>query len=459
MNRKRTRLSLCILGLGLALLLFQRPWTALAQTLVPQFTLAWGLRGSAAGQFDHPTSVIADGADYLLVIDTYNHRLQKFDGNGHFLDQWGVYGLVAGQLNYPSDAAIDQAGNIYVTDTDNHRIQQFSSDGTFLRQWGALGSENGEFYYPRGIAIDSQGDIYVVDQHNHRVQKFDSNGLFLTTWGSYDPADGQRGDEGEFNLPTDVAADSVDNLYVVDHYNHRIQKFDSDGNFIAVWGSQGSGIDQFYFPVSLALDRADNIYVADTGNSRVQKFDSNLAFVAAWGSRGHDDGEFHLPTGVAVDSTGAVYVTDIGDHRVQKFGGILVTKTARPGGVEPGQRVDFSLSVSNRGVEDFSDLLIFDALSGDLTFAGPVALEPDQPGAILATSAFSLPLLAEQVALPAAARLTFTLPVTVNLGLPEKSIIENSSVVSHALFAAPVEGSTFVIVSPDRLYLPLIFKD
>lgn len=459
MNRKLTPLSLCILGLGLALLLLQEPIVGRAQSLVPRFTLAWGSAGSAAGQFDHPTSVIVDGADCLLVIDTYNHRLQKFDGNGRFLDQWGVYGLAAGQLNYPSDAAIDQTGNIYVADTDNHRIQQFSSDGTFLRQWGALGSENGEFYYPRGIAVDSQGDIYVVDQHNHRVQKFDSNGLFLTTWGSYDPADGQRGDEGEFDLPTDVAIDSVDNVYVVDHYNHRIQKFDPDGNFIAVWGSQGSGIGQFYLPVGLALDRADNIYVADTGNTRVQKFNSSLGFVATWGSPGHDDGEFHLPTGVTIDSTGAVYVTDIGDHRVQKFGGILVTKTARSGGAEPGQRVDFTLSVSNRGVEDFSDLLIFDDLSGDLTFAGPVALDPDQPGAILATSALSLPLLAEQVALPAAAHLTLTLPVTVNLGLPEKAIIENSGAVSHALFAAPVEGSTTIIVSPDRLYLPILFKD
>ncbi len=459
MNHKLIRLSWRILCVGLALLLLQRPWSGLAQTLVPRFTLAWGSPGSAAGDFDHPTSVIADRADSLFVVDTRNHRLQKFDGNGRFLAEWGSYGSAAGQLNYPSDAVIDQAGHIYVTDTDNHRVQKFSNDGTLLGGWGTLGNENGQFYYPRGIAVDSQGDLYVVDQHNHRVQKFDSDGAFLTTWGSYDPADGHRGDQGEFDLPTDVAVDSVDNVYVVDHYNHRIQKFDSDGNFIAAWGSQGAGDGQFYFPVGIALDRAGNIYVVDTGNSRVQKFDSGQAFVAKWGSRGHDDGQFHLPTGVAIDSTGAIYVSDIGDHRLQKFGGILLTKSARPGGADPGQRVDFTLSVSNHGTEDFSDLLISDALSGDLTFAGPVELAPPQPGAILATSALSLPLLAGHVTLSTATHLTLTFPVTINLGLPDKTIIENSATVSQAHFAAPVEGSTIIIVAPDRIYLPVVFKD
>ena len=32
------------------------------------------------------------------------------------------------------------------------------------------------------------------------------------------------------------------NLYVVDSYNNRIQKFDSNGNFLMKFGTRGSGM-------------------------------------------------------------------------------------------------------------------------------------------------------------------------------------------------------------------------
>ena len=34
------------------------------------------------------------------------------------------------------------------------------------------GSAPGQFYAPHGIAINSRGEIFVVDSYNHRVQKF-----------------------------------------------------------------------------------------------------------------------------------------------------------------------------------------------------------------------------------------------------------------------------------------------
>ena len=37
----------------------------------------------------------------------------------------------------------------------------------------------------RGIAFDSSGNLYVADTDNNRIQKFDSNGNFITKWGSF----------------------------------------------------------------------------------------------------------------------------------------------------------------------------------------------------------------------------------------------------------------------------------
>jgi DNA-binding beta-propeller fold protein YncE len=64
----------------------------------------------------------------------------------------------------------------------------------------------------------------------------------------------------------------------------------------------------FYTPIGIAVDPSGNVYVADTGSDRIQKFDSNGNFLAKWGSFGTGDGQFHSPYGVAVDSSGNVYV-------------------------------------------------------------------------------------------------------------------------------------------------------
>jgi hypothetical protein len=63
----------------------------------------------------------------------------------------------------------------------------------------------------------------------------------------------------------------------------------------------------------------DNVYVGDTGNNRVQKFDCNGNFITMWGSTGRGNGQFILPSDVAVDSMGIVYVSDAGNDRIQKF--------------------------------------------------------------------------------------------------------------------------------------------
>ena len=121
---------------------------------------------------------------------------------------------------------------------------------------------------------------------------------------------------------------SSGNVYVADTYNHRIQKFDSSGNFLLKWGSPriingihlgSAGDGQFNNPYGVAVDDSGNVYVSDSSNQRVQKFDSSGNFITKWGSFGTEDGQLKLPNGVAVDNSGNVYVTDMKNNRVQKF--------------------------------------------------------------------------------------------------------------------------------------------
>ena len=93
---------------------------------------------------------------------------------------------------------------------------------------------------------------------------------------------------------------------MVDAGNDRIQKFDSNGNFITKWGTTGSNDGQFSRVIGIAIDSSGNIYAADNSNNRVQKFDSNGNFVTKW--------SVNSPAGVAVDSAGKVYVVDQNDE-------------------------------------------------------------------------------------------------------------------------------------------------
>ena len=54
--------------------------------------------------------------------------------------------------------------------------------------------------------------------------------------------------------------------------SHRIQKMDSDGNFVTKCGSQGEGDDQFKSPYCVAVDLTRNVYVDDYSHDRNQVY-------------------------------------------------------------------------------------------------------------------------------------------------------------------------------------------
>jgi len=201
----------------------------------------------------------------------------------------------------------------------------------YERMWPVL-EQPWYFDWPISVAVDTSGNVYVADTDNHRIQKFTSNCQFIAKWGSYGSGD------GKFSGPFGIALDTSGNVYVADSGNHRIQKFTSNGQFIAKWGSQGSGDGQFVCPSGIALDTSGNVYVADRYNYRIQKFTSKGQFITKWGSQGSGDGQFDWPSGIALDTSGNVYVADQYNHRIQKFtsNGQFITKWGNHGS-NPGE--------------------------------------------------------------------------------------------------------------------------
>lgn len=136
---------------------------------------------------------------------------------------------------------------------------------------GAVDPGDGQFNHPMGLVSDLANNIYVADHLNHRIQKFDKDGNFIGKWGSHGDKD------SEFNKPHGLAIDKKDTLYITDSLNHRIQKISLTGKFISKWGSEGSGTGQFYVPRDLVISDSFSVFVSDGSNNRIQIFASEFS--------------------------------------------------------------------------------------------------------------------------------------------------------------------------------------
>lgn len=82
------------------------------------------------------------------------------------------------------DLEVDNKGNIYALDAGNHRIQKFDKDGNYLQTIGRQGQGPGEFERPSRIFLDGQNNIYVADGRGRRgksnlIKVFTNKGDFI----------------------------------------------------------------------------------------------------------------------------------------------------------------------------------------------------------------------------------------------------------------------------------------
>ncbi len=187
--------------------------------------------------------------------------------------------------------------------------------------FGSSGNQAGQFKRPRDIAVAPDGSIYIADSDNHRIQHFTPGGQFINQWGSFADLAAGAAPGGTFNQPWGVAVAPDGSVYVSDTWNHRIQKFTPDGQFVTMWGyfGQAEAPDGFWGPRDIVVDMQGRVYVTDTGNKRVVVFDANGQPLTQFGGLGFAPGEFDEPVGLAIDEIGRVYVADTWNQRIQVF--------------------------------------------------------------------------------------------------------------------------------------------
>jgi DNA-binding beta-propeller fold protein YncE len=198
----------------------------------------WGSTGKGDGQLDCGGGVAVASDGRVYIADQTNRRVQVFSPEGRFLYKWGEYGTAPGQfggdtsprsrVGGPQFLALDAAGCVYSTEAGLCRVQKFTPEGRFLLAWSdpgeAAGGMGGAFqgtrlHGPTGICLDARGNLWVAVVGG-RVLQYSPGGRLLRVIGG-----AQGSAAGELRAPHGVAVDSRGDLYVVDAYNHRIQKF------------------------------------------------------------------------------------------------------------------------------------------------------------------------------------------------------------------------------------------
>lgn len=179
----------------------------------------------------------------------------------------------------PSDLTrIASSNTLYIADTYNHRIMEYlsgASSGTVVAGGNGAGNANTQLNRPYGFAFDSTSNSFIIANYNaHSVVRWV---LGASSWTLIAGVIGSAGSTStQFNAPLSVVLDSMNNMFITDTNNDRIQFFladQSNGTTIAgITGSRGTANTQLNVPYWAIIDNQYNLYVADTYNERVQKF-------------------------------------------------------------------------------------------------------------------------------------------------------------------------------------------
>ena len=292
-----------------------------------------GSAGSALNALRFPGGVALDPAGSIYVSDFLNHRVIRLEEGslmGSMMAGTGFFGSTLYQLKSPSALHIDASSNVYVSDSYNSRVmfwRRNSSSGVLVAGSGTAGITLATFNHTGGIVMDSLGNLYISDYYNHRVMKWAPNatiGILIAGIGL--PGSGSH----QLDCPFGLYLDETNSLlYIADTFNHRIQRYNLNGNLygttVAGGNGPGPGSHQLNTPYDVHVSkRTGSIYIADFINHRVQRYApgaiNGSTVVGVTSVSGTSPVLLNGPASVFLNANESfLYVSEMGNSRIQKF--------------------------------------------------------------------------------------------------------------------------------------------
>jgi DNA-binding beta-propeller fold protein YncE len=320
-----------------------------------RFLTAWGRRslfqlaardaGPSFGISSSGIAVAQHGASPVVYIaDQGYQRVERFRLDPVTLRPVGRTVVSSPRLGLarPQGIAVDPAGRrVYVADDGHSRVVELRSDTlAYVAQTGRPGDGRGQLDHPYDVSVDRAGLLYVADNLNSRVAVFDARTLApLWSLGGFGR---QVGRFAIVRSLTALPADPRGGVIVTDTANDRVQVLGAGGRLLAAWGIAGRGPGYVTSPHGVAVTPGGGIAVADTFDHRIERFHSDGSYDGQLGhvsrfngftAGGRRRGDLNLPTGIAYDARGHAWVADPGDGRVVEYGlrGRVLRRIGLPG--------------------------------------------------------------------------------------------------------------------------------
>ncbi|QCI67490.1 hypothetical protein [Phreatobacter stygius] len=196
-----------------------------------------------------------DAGDNLFITSFDAHQVLRFDAGRNITLELGAFNRPSwsAPFNHPTDMAIAADGEIYVTDGyGNARVHRFGADGRLIGSWGEPGTAAGQFACPHAVWVTGDDRVIVLDRDNNRIQVFDRDGVFLAVWTG-------------FTKPMDIWGDAAGDLFVSDQ-TPRIVRLGGDGQVKGAMRAFAA------YPHGLSGDGAGNLFVAELQPSGLAKY-------------------------------------------------------------------------------------------------------------------------------------------------------------------------------------------
>jgi hypothetical protein len=133
-----------------------------------------------------PCGIVVDLDDNVVVVDRYNHHIQKFSKDVNRTPTIGNQESDQCEFKFPYTVAVCKTDERFFGNIERHRIQELSPDGNFLFKFGLEACENGQFQYGSELVSSNWGQyMFSCDFNKYHIQKFNAlNGNFIKSYAS-----------------------------------------------------------------------------------------------------------------------------------------------------------------------------------------------------------------------------------------------------------------------------------
>jgi len=101
--------------------------------------------------------------NFVIVIDSNNQRINKFTLNGKLIKRliMSSVGYSTAELEYP---CIDYYNQLLITDSKNHCIHKFDHKLNYITSFGSKGDDDHQFLVPKGLTIFRRfGQLFIAE--------------------------------------------------------------------------------------------------------------------------------------------------------------------------------------------------------------------------------------------------------------------------------------------------------